>query len=284
MEKQLLPRLTPSQLQALADVIGDTSAGLSKSVLKQRLISVGIHVPEETKSISPCYYVIGDNKRTWLYKCLEQELNKQNPAYWRFVETALNPVFFTEDGKQSFFNSLLDAVNKVLIQCGVEVGRNGSINIVEKATSLDEVNRRVNHLKSELQKRLIHQQVLKYCEPDFLRKDYFDAISEASKGLAERVREITGNAKDGGQLFQEVFSCSNPQIVFTSLDTESGRSEFQGLKELLSAFFHLYRNPTAHTPKLNWRVEERYALDALVMISIAHKYLDTCFPMPTSQI
>lgn len=102
MEKQLLPRLTPNQLQALADVIGDTSAGLSKKVLKQRLLSVGIHVPEETKSISPCYCVIGDNKRTWLYKCLEPELNKQIPAYWRFVEAALNPVFFTEDGKQVF--------------------------------------------------------------------------------------------------------------------------------------------------------------------------------------
>jgi len=105
-------------------------------------------------------------------------------------------------------------------------------------------------------------------------------VFEAAKGLAERVREITGLKLDGGKLFDTAFSTKDPYIFFNSLQTESERSEFIGLKELLSSIFHLVRNKAAHTPKINWWVEETMALDVLTLISFAHKYLDKCYKMP----
>ena len=36
----------------------------------------------------------------------------------------------------------------------------------------------------------------------------------------------------------------------------------------------------AHTPKINWKVDEDKALDILTVISFAHKYLDECHKMP----
>lgn len=64
------------------------------------------------------------------------------------------------------------------------------------------------------------------------------------------------------------------------MQTESEKSEFIGLKELMEAIFHLIRNPVAHTPKINWKIEEAKALDVLTLISFAHKYLDECNKMP----
>ena len=48
----------------------------------------------------------------------------------------------------------------------------------------------------------------------------------------------------------------------------------------MEAIFHLVRNPAAHTPKINWKVDEAKALDVLTLISFAHKYLDECHKMP----
>ena len=57
------------------------------------------------------------------------------------------------------------------------------------------------------------------------------------------------------------------------MTTESERSEFTGLKELLEAIFHLVRNLAAHTPKNNWKPDETKALDILTLISFVHRYL-----------
>ena len=48
---------------------------------------------------------------------------------------------------------------------------------------------------------------------------------------------------------------------------------------LLESIFHLVRNPEAHTPKANWKVDETKALDILTLISFAHKHLDECYKM-----
>ena len=149
-----------------------------------------------------------------------------------------------------------------------------------QAKTLDEVDNRVNSLKRELYNRKIHKEVERYCIKDYLRKDYHAAVFEASKGLAERVRIITGLKLDGGRLFDTAFSTNDPCIFFNSLKTVNEKNEFIGLKELLCAIFHLVRNPEAHTPKINWIIEEHKALDVLTIISFTHKYLDECHKIP----
>lgn len=151
---------------------------------------------------------------------------------------------------------------------------------VSQAETLTEVDQRVNHLKKALYDRAIHSEVQKYCIEDYLRADYYDAVFEAAKGLAERVRQISGLTTDGGILFQTALSKNDPYIFFNAMKTDSERSEFTGLKELLEAIFHLVRNPAAHTPKVNWKTDETKALDILTLISFAHKYLDECHRIP----
>lgn len=270
------------QLKAVCDVLGETSRGYTKTELTRLLQQSGIELVSDGRKSNGYTYQLGLNKRDWLYNCLVNEVNKYHSLMriYIFIEKALNPVAFTSEENRMKYEYLFEGTNKALLLAGMEVTKEGKLAEVVQAKTLDEVDRRVNSLKRELYNRSIHSEVQKYCIGDYLRKDYYDAVFEAAKGLSERVRQITGLTTDGGTLFQTAFSKNDPYLFFNGLQTDSEKSEFTGLKELLEAIFHLVRNPAAHTPKVNWKVDEAKALDILTLISFAHKYLDQCHKMP----
>lgn len=270
------------QLKAVCDVLGETNRGYTITELTRLLQQSGIELVSDGRKSNGYTYQLGLNKRDWLYNCLANEVNKNHSLMriYMFIEKALNPVAFTSEENRAKYEYLFEGTNKALLLAGMEVTKEGKLVEVVQAKTLDEVDRRVNSLKRELYNRSIHSEVQKYCIEDYLRKDYYDAVFEAAKGLAERVRQITGLTTDGGTLFQTAFSKNDPYIFFNGLQTDSEKSEFTGLKELLEAIFHLVRNPAAHTPKVNWKVDEAKALDILTLISFAHKYLDQCHKMP----
>lgn len=65
----------------------------------------------------------------------------------------------------------------------------GKLLKVQAATTISEVERRTRNLVSELQKRHIHQDVIKCCKEEYLQENYFHAVFEAAKSLSEKVRE-----------------------------------------------------------------------------------------------
>lgn len=274
--------LDEQQLKAVCDVLAETKLGYTKTELTRLLEQSRIEVVSDGRTSNAYGYTLGLNKRDWLYNCLVTEINKShslNCVYF-FLEKALNPVAFTDESSRDKYNYLLEGTNKVLFLAGLEITKEGKLIEVVQAKPLDEVDRRVNSLQRQLYNRAIHSEVQKYCIKDYLQKDYYDAVFEAAKGLAERVRQITGLTTDGGTLFQTAFSKNDPYLFFNSMQTDSEKSEFTGLKELMEAIFHLVRSLAAHTPKVNWKVDEAKAHDILTLISFAHKYLDECHKMP----
>lgn len=276
--------LNEQQLKAVCDILADTSRGLTKTELSRLLEQCQIVLVNDGHFRNGYTYTMGLNKRDWLYNCFGNEFNTRHTLerVYSFIEKALNPVSYTSDSSRKKFNFLLEEINKVLLLVGLSVTNEGRLTEVVQAKTLDEVDRRVNNLRKQLYNRAIHHEVEKYCIKDYLRKDYYDAVFEAAKGLAERVREITDLTTDGGALFQKAFAKNDPHLFFNALKTDSEISEFIGLKELLEAIFHLVRNPAAHTPKVNWKVDETKALDILTLVSFAHKYLDECYKVPRS--
>ncbi len=274
--------LDEQQLKAICDVLAETSLGYTKTELTRLLQQSKITVVSDGKVSNGYTYQLGLNKRDWLYNCLATEINNSHSftRIFTFLEKALNPVAFTDEKSRGKYSYFLEGVNKVLLLAGLEITKEGKLIEVVQAKTLDEVDRRVNSLQRQLYNRAIHSEVQKYCIKDYLQKDYYDAVFEAAKGLAERVRQITGLTSDGGTLFQTAFAKNDPYLFFNSMQTDSEKSEFIGLKELMEAIFHLVRNPAAHTPKINWKVDEARALDVLTLISFAHKYLDECHKMP----
>lgn len=274
--------LNEQQLKAVCDVLAETNLGYTKTELTRLLEQSRIETVSDGRTSNAYGYTLGLNKRDWLYNCLATEINKSHSLnrVYSFIEKALNPVAFTDERSRDKYSYLFEGTNKALLLAGLEITKEGKMIEVVQAKTLDEVDRRVNSLQRQLYNRAIHSEVRKYCIKDYLQKDYYDAVFEAAKGLAERVRKITGLTTDGGTLFQTAFSKNDPYLFFNSMRTDSERSEFTGLKELMEAIFHLVRNPAAHTPKINWKVDEAKALDILTLISFAHKYLDECYRMP----
>lgn len=270
------------QLKAICDVLAHTEKGLTKDELIQVLRQNGMAIVDDGSSYNGTTYTYGLNKRKWLFNCFAEEISKHKSfeKIFCFIEKSMNPISYTNTNHRDKYNYRFEELNKVLLFIGLEITKNGILVEAVKAQSLDEADRRVNSLKSQLYNRAIHSQVEKYCIKDYLQRDYYDAVFEAAKGLAQRVRDITGLTLDGGKLFQTAFSKNNPYIFFNALKTDSEISEYTGLKELLESIFHLVRNPAAHTPKINWHIDETKALDILTLISFAHKYLDECHKVP----
>ena len=274
--------LNQQQLKSLCGVVAHTSEGLTKSELTTLLGQCGMCAVDDGSFRNQFGYTTGLSKRDWLYNCLVAEISKSKSfsRVFSFLQAALNHASYTSIDSRQKYRYLLEETNKILLFAGLSIDQSGRLVAVSQAETLTEIDQRVNHLKKALYDRAIHSEVQKCYIKDYLRADYYDAMFEAAKGSAECVRQISGLTTDGGTLFQTALSKNDPYIFFNAMKTDSERSEFTGLKELLEANFHLVRNPAAHTPKVNWKTDETKVLDILTLISFAHKYLDECHRMP----
>ena len=121
--------------------------------------------------------------------------------------------------------------------------------------------------------------MLKYCRTELMQDNYFHAVFEASKGLAQRIRDMTGVQLDGAALIDRVFALDRPLLALNALRTESERSEHKGFALLLKGCFSAIRNPRAHEPKILWEGEDD-AVDYLTLLSLLHRKLDAAVQVP----
>ena len=124
----------------------------------------------------------------------------------------------------------------------------------------------------------LHSEVIKYCESELIQGNYFHAVLEAVKGLAQRIRDKSGIQLDGVPLVNKVFSIEKPILAFNTLKTQSEKSDHNGSVMLLKGCFGTIRNPYAHEPKILCTTES-YAREYLVTISVLHRKLDECILM-----
>lgn len=190
-----------------------------------------------------------------------------------FVGLVFEPVRFADSCWD--FNGSRQAINTVLAFSGYEVGEDGKVSRVEAARTLDEAERRVQTIQDKIRDRNIHSEVTKYCTAELMQENFFHAVFEATKGLAQRIRETSGVQGDGANLVDKVFSANNPILAFNSLQTDTERSEHKGFAALLKGCFMAIRNPLAHEPKIHWEGEDN-AADYLSLISLLHRKLDEC--------
>jgi uncharacterized protein (TIGR02391 family) len=171
------------------------------------------------------------------------------------------------------FDKYRQKLNKILLFSGLEYGPDGQFRQVNKVKTLDEAEKRVETIRAKLKGRSIHHEVLKYCQAELMQDNYFHAVFEATKGLAQRIRDLTGVQLDGATLIDHVFSIERPMLALNSLQTESERSEHKGFAMLLKGCFAAIRNPRAHEPKILWKGEDD-AVDYLTLLSMLHRKLD----------
>ena len=205
--------------------------------------------------------------------CKVQESDGRANRILTYIQIALSPTRFIGENEQ--FELHRGKLNTVLSFSGIEYGADGKIRNVKPAHTLSEAERRANTIRAKLQGRRIHLEVLKYCRPELMNDDYFHAVSEAAKGLFQRIRDLSRIDGDGAALVDKAFGLKKPVLAFNSLRTETERSEHTGFMNLLKGCFGAVRNPMAHQPKIMWDGEDD-AADYFTLISLLHRKLDDC--------
>ena len=188
------------------------------------------------------------------------------------INRAMNPVNYARD--KETFNWRRNELNVVLSFCGYQVREDGKVISTVRETTLDGARARAGRLKAALENRNVHEEVLKYCHAEFLEENYFHAILEATKSIAQRIRDISGLGTDGADLVNVAFSTKVPILMINPLANETQISEQKGFSNLLVGLFGAIRNPVAHAPKISWPMSEQDALDILTFISFIHRKLD----------
>ena len=187
----------------------------------------------------------------------------------------LTPARFV--GRCRGVRSARQELNTILAFSGFEDGADGQLRQIAAATTLDEAEKRVRTIRMKFQGRRIHSEGTKDCRTELMQDNYFHAVFEATKGLAQRLRDLTDVQTDGAALIDTVFSIERPILAMNALRSETEKSEHKGFAALLKGCFAAVRNPLAHEPKILWDGEDD-AADYLSLISLLHRKLDQCVP------
>jgi uncharacterized protein (TIGR02391 family) len=257
------PKIDEEKLQAICDILGDTSEGLTGSEISKLLCICNI------PDLLP-----GSTKKYRLFEALNEKQKQDNCGnnIFAFIIKAMDPARYTNS--PDLFRERRDKLNTVLVFLGYKLGEDGKIHGVPKATTLSEAQERVNRFKKLLIERNVHSDVLKFCRAELLIENYFHAVFEATKSVAEKIREKTGFTMDGAELVDRAFNIHSPVLAINTLQTETEQTEQKGFSNLIKGLFGMFRNVTAHTPKIKLQIKEQDALDLLSLVSYIHRRLD----------
>jgi uncharacterized protein (TIGR02391 family) len=210
-----------------------------------------------------------------LFNAVAFAQNKQHDGrpLIRLITVVMEPVRFRS---QDRFDETQAQLNEKLLLVGFRVRDDGKVvRVAQAATTVAEAQRRADELRDELRRRGVHDDVLRFCRAELLQRNYFHAVLEAAKSVADKLRTKTGVNADGSALIDATCSLkSGPKIAFNDLVTEWEQSEQTGIAMLMKGLFSTFRNPTAHAPKVLWATSRAEALDMLTLTSMLHRRLD----------
>ncbi|WP_426744663.1 TIGR02391 family protein [Myxococcus faecalis] len=271
-----IERLDTATLEALCGVLGDTGGGLTGSEIGGLLRQCQID------DVAP-----GITKRHRLYEALAARQQRDGVAnnVLAFVQAAMHPARYV--GKSQLFAERQAGLNAVLSLGGLGIDDQGQVVAAQRARTASEAEARAGRLRAELVRRQVHADVLKACRAELLEENYFHAVLEATKSVAEKVRQLSGLTLDGSELVDEAFGMRDrdrrsrtPILALNTLRSISEQSEQRCMTHMMKGIFAVFRNPTAHELKARWAVDEQEALDLLTMVPVVHRRLEGAVRVP----
>jgi uncharacterized protein (TIGR02391 family) len=259
-----VPRhFTSGQIEEIAKILGDTNEGLTGSEIGHLLKSCDIpdtH-PELTKW-----------KRLYNAFAKVHNTKGRDNDILRFVARALEPSKYTRNHEQ--FYERADLLNRVLVFVGLEYQDDGKFHTVKSAASLSDATDRAKKLFETVKSRGLHPDLQQYCRAELTTDNYYHAVLEAAKGVAMKLRTMTGVEGDGASLVDRTLLGATPPLLINPYETESEISEQKGFANLLKGLFGVFRNPTAHELRAEWSMSLQDALDFFGIASYAMRRLD----------
>lgn len=256
-------------VQTVCDVLGQTALpGLS-----------GTEIDKLLKSLNAGPRDRNVNKRTGLFEALYKAQQADGFIFIQFVTRAMAPERYVRDRQR--FEDLRQQLSEVMIFHELVINEEGRVaRASARATTLSEAARLSGRLHTELRHRAAHDLLFDYCSEELINRSLFHAISEASKSIPNRVRELTGLIGDGWTLYSVAFGLKDgrnraePRLFINDYLTESDQVEHEGFRSLLVGVHGHYRNPRAHSNRINHEEDLNDFYDAMSLFSYIHKRLD----------
>ena len=258
-----------SELQAIAGALGDTENGLTNTEIDELLHHC--RVPDD--------YGAG-TKWKRIYVCLwnKQARDGHRKTSLAFIRKAMKPERYLRNPKR--FQVMLANLNMALSFAGLEVNEAGKLHTIDRVHTLSEAERRAKELRTGMEVRGVHPDVLAFCRAELVADNYFHAVLEAEKSIFDKLRRMTGLSQDGATLVDRALCGSSPTLAINNLTTESERSEQTGFANLIKGTYGMFRNPTAHEARVKWQMSREDAEDLLSLASLIHRRLDTARRIP----
>ncbi len=258
-----IPCFDAVHLEAACKILGDTTRGLTGDGIGYILSEM--EVPDTD---------IASTKWKRLFNALANIQNTQQIGnhLMMFINRAMKPARYVR--APELFEWRRNELNVVLAFAGFYVREDGRVGHTTPETTLAGARARAGQLHLLLESRGTHSEVLKYCRAELIEKNYFHAVFEAVKGVAERIRQLSGLTTDGAELVNQALSVKSPILLLNPLKSETEQSEQKGIANLLLGIFGAIRNPTAHAPKIIWTMPEQDAIDIFSLLSFVHRKLD----------
>lgn len=253
-----------SEMEAIAGALADTSEGLTGSEIGHILSSLKMEDPnpEMTKW-----------KRLYNAFVVRQNKSQNRRAILEFIRRSLRPGRYAKDATR--FERLRANVNRALAFSGLAVDAAGTLHAISKVSTLTAAAKRAQDLREDLTTRGIHPDVLRFCRAELVADNYFHAVLEAAKSVADKLRSRSGLTEDGAGLVDSTLAGDYPMLAINPLSTESQWSEQRGFANLVKGTFGMFRNTTAHEARILWAMNKADAEDLLSLVSLIHRRLDS---------
>lgn len=260
---------TQSQLEAIAGALGDTQEGLTGSEIGHLILS------SKMTDTHP-----GLTKRHRIYNAFAQSQNtkQRRLCVFAFIRKSMKPERYIRAPER--YEPMRANLNTALSFAGMYVDEAGKLKTGDKVRTLSEAQRRAEELRADLVARGVHPDVLRFCKAELVADDYFHAVLEAVKSVADKLRTKTGLTEDGGTLVDRALSGDIPMLGINPLQTPSHKSEQKGFANLVRGTFGMFRNPVAHEARIHWPMSKDDAEDLLSLVSLIHRRLDASHMPP----
>ncbi|ULT39051.1 TIGR02391 family protein [Niabella defluvii] len=181
----------------------------------------------------------GTNKTDRLFYALKerQVQDRCGNNVLAFVVRILNPKRYNSEDE---FEKDRTTINEKLVYDGIEIDKTGQPRQVDRAKTISEAKNRSLKIKEKVHGIGVHSEILPYCEAEWLKENYFHAILEITKSVAERLRQKSGYTSDGADLVDDCFALGKdkrPMLAFNTLNNPSEESEHKGFGNFCKGFF-----------------------------------------------
>jgi uncharacterized protein (TIGR02391 family) len=256
-----------SELQAIAAALADTAEGLTGTEIGSILASMKIADPTP-----------GMTKWKRLFNAfVERQNHSQNRrAVLEFIRRAMQPERYAMQRER--YEPLRANLKRALAFVGLVVDEAGELRKAPQVHTLTEAERRAQELRTDLNARGVHADVLRFCRAELVADNYFHAVLEATKSIADKLRSKTGLTDDGADLVDKAFAGKQPLLAINRLATESEKKEQSGFANLVKGTFGMFRNVTAHEARILWTMNKADAEDLLSLASLIHRRIDASVP------